>query len=120
MALVAGTPLGVYEVVSLLGQGGMDDVYHARDTRLDRVVAIKVLREHLAAEPDRRARFDREAWAISNDACRKQGDLSLGGLRCCIRSFVVACRLLFDYSIDKQIDVFRECLEDRHALLRIR
>ena len=65
MTLAAGGRLGPYEVVSAIGVGGMGEVYKARDTRLDRVVAVKVLREHLATDPDRRARFDREARAIS-------------------------------------------------------
>jgi serine/threonine protein kinase len=65
VAIIPGTRLGAYEVVSLLGAGGMGEVYKARDTRLDRIVAIKVLREHLASDPNRRARFDREARAIS-------------------------------------------------------
>jgi serine/threonine protein kinase len=65
MALVLGTRLGPYEIQSLLGTGGMGEVYRARDTRLDRTVAIKILREHFADNPDRRARFEREARAIS-------------------------------------------------------
>src|SRR3977135_3391937 len=65
MALSAGTRLGPYEILSALGAGGMGEVYRARDTRLDRVVAIKVLRTHLAADPARRARFEREAKLIS-------------------------------------------------------
>lgn len=65
MPLNAGVRLGPYEIVSPLGAGGMGEVYKARDTRLHRTVAIKTLREHLANDPDRRARFDREARAIS-------------------------------------------------------
>ncbi len=65
MPLTAGARLGPYEIVAPLGAGGMGEVYKARDARLDRIVAIKVLHEHLAGDPDRRARFDREARAIS-------------------------------------------------------
>ena len=65
MSLAAGTRLGPYKVVSPLGAGGMGEIYRARDTRLDRDVAIKVLRQHLAASPDGRARFEREARTIS-------------------------------------------------------
>jgi eukaryotic-like serine/threonine-protein kinase len=65
MALGAGTHFGPYEVVSLLGAGGMGEVYKARDTRLDRTVAIKILPEALAGDPQFRDRFDREAKAIS-------------------------------------------------------
>jgi serine/threonine protein kinase len=65
MGLSAGTRLGPYEIVSSLGAGGMGEVYRARDTRLDRTVAIKVLHSTLVANPDTRARFEREARTIS-------------------------------------------------------
>ena len=66
MPLDAGARLGPYEIVAPIGAGGMDEVYRARDTRLDRTVAIKVLPESLAADPQLRERFDREARAISS------------------------------------------------------
>ncbi len=65
MPLAAGTRLGPYDVLGLIGAGGMGEVYKARDTRLDRTVAIKVLPAELAADPDRRARFEREARAVA-------------------------------------------------------
>jgi len=65
MALAAGTKLGPYEIQSPLGAGGMGEVYRARDTRLGRDVAIKVLPSHLSSDPDLKARFEREAKAIS-------------------------------------------------------
>ena len=65
MSLEPGVRLGPYEVHAPIGAGGMGEVYKATDTRLDRTVAIKVLPEHLAESPERRARFDREAKAIS-------------------------------------------------------
>src|SRR6185437_6482921 len=65
MALQPGTRLGPYEIVSALGAGGMGEVYRARDTRLDRTVAIKVLPTHLADHPELRQRLDREARSIS-------------------------------------------------------
>jgi len=65
MPLEAGTRLGPYEIQSAIGAGGMGEVYKARDTRLDRVVAIKVLPTTLASDPQFRERFDREARAIS-------------------------------------------------------
>ncbi|HKB71715.1 MAG TPA: protein kinase [Thermoanaerobaculia bacterium] len=65
MTLAAGTKLGPYEVISPLGAGGMGEVYRAKDTRLDREVAIKVLPEHLSANSELRQRFEREAKAIS-------------------------------------------------------
>jgi eukaryotic-like serine/threonine-protein kinase len=66
MALTAGTKLGPYEVLGALGAGGMGEVYRARDTRLDRTVAIKILPEHLASDPGRLARFEREARTVSS------------------------------------------------------
>jgi serine/threonine protein kinase len=65
MALTSGTKLGPYEIVSPLGAGGMGEVYRARDTRLDRTVAIKVLPESLANDPDRLPRFEQEARVLS-------------------------------------------------------
>jgi Tol biopolymer transport system component/tRNA A-37 threonylcarbamoyl transferase component Bud32 len=61
----AGTTLGPYEILTQLGAGGMGEVYKARDTRLDRIVAIKVLPAHLSEQPDSRERFEREARAVS-------------------------------------------------------
>src|SRR5580698_9828401 len=65
MRLAAGTRLGPYEILAAIGAGGMGEVYKARDTRLDRTVAIKILPEALAADPQFRDRFDREARTIS-------------------------------------------------------
>ena len=65
MLLAPGTRLGPYEVVARIGAGGMGEVYRARDTRLDRTVAIKVLPEHLARDSERRQRFEREARALA-------------------------------------------------------
>ena len=65
MTLAAGTRLGPYEILSPVGAGGMGEVYLARDTRLGREVAIKVLPSHHSANPDLKARFEREAKAIS-------------------------------------------------------
>src|ERR1700686_437950 len=66
MTLTPGTKLGPYEIQSLLGAGGMGEVYRARDTRLGRDVAIKVLPAHLSSDPDLRLRMEREAKAISS------------------------------------------------------
>ena len=66
MALDAGTTIGVYEVVGLIGQGGMGEVYQARDTKLDRDVALKVLPEAFTSDPDRLARFEREAKTLAS------------------------------------------------------
>jgi eukaryotic-like serine/threonine-protein kinase len=66
MTVPAGTRFGPYEVVAALGAGGMGEVYKARDTRLERTVAIKILPEMLACDPHYRERFEREALAISH------------------------------------------------------
>ncbi len=63
MTIPAGTRLGPYEVVSLLGAGGMGEVYRAKDTRLGRDVAVKVLPRSFASDPDRLRRFEQEARA---------------------------------------------------------
>ena len=65
MPLVPGTKLGPYEIGVPLGEGGMGEVYRARDTRLERTVAIKILPVRFSADPMRRQRFEREARAIS-------------------------------------------------------
>src|SRR5262249_36090272 len=65
MPLAPGTRLGPYEIVAPIGAGGMGEVYKARDTRLDRTIAIKVLPPHTAEQPEVRQRFEREARAVS-------------------------------------------------------
>jgi serine/threonine-protein kinase len=65
MPLTPATRLGPYEIIAPLGAGGMGEVYRAKDTRLDRTVAIKILPSHLSDQPEARDRFDREARAIS-------------------------------------------------------
>src|SRR5262245_41117869 len=64
-ALSLGTRLGTYEIVSLLGKGGMGEVYRARDSKLQRDVAIKVLPEDMGNDAERIARFQREAHALA-------------------------------------------------------
>ena len=64
--LNAGTKLGPYEITGAIGAGGMGEVYRARDTRLDRIVAIKVLPTHLADRSELRERFEREAHTIAS------------------------------------------------------
>ncbi len=66
MPLASGTKLGPYEIQSPLGAGGMGEVYRARDTRLDRTVAVKILPSHLSENPEARQRFDQEARTISS------------------------------------------------------
>src|SRR5512136_486256 len=66
MSLSSGTRLGPYEIIAPIGAGGMGEVYRARDTRLERTVAIKVLPPDVCASPERKQRFEREAKAISS------------------------------------------------------
>jgi serine/threonine protein kinase len=65
MPLTAGARLGPYEILAAIGAGGMGEVYRARDARLDRTVAIKMLPDSLSGDPQFRERFDREARVIS-------------------------------------------------------
>ncbi len=64
--LAAGSKLGPYEITAAIGAGGMGEVYKARDTRLERTVAIKILPDHLAGRAELRERFDREAKTIAS------------------------------------------------------
>ena len=64
MGLSAGTRLGPYEILTPIGAGGMGEVYKAKDTRLDRIVAVKILPASMAGSAEVRQRFEREARAI--------------------------------------------------------
>ncbi|MEO6214258.1 MAG: protein kinase, partial [Vicinamibacterales bacterium] len=66
MSLPVGSKLGQYDVVGPIGAGGMGEVYRARDPRLERDVAIKILPESFAADPERLTRFDREAKTLAS------------------------------------------------------
>jgi serine/threonine protein kinase len=66
MALTAGSRLGPYEVLSAIGAGGMGEVYRARDSKLNRDVALKILPEAFASDPERLARFRREAQVLAS------------------------------------------------------
>ena len=84
MSLAAGSKLGPYEIVAPLGAGGMGEVYRARDTRLDRMVAIKILPEHISAKPQAPERFEREARTVSSlnhpHICRLHDDAPQDGI----------------------------------------
>src|SRR5262249_6625166 len=66
MSLTTGNRIGSYEILSAIGKGGMGEVYRARDRQLDRDVALKTLPEAFAADPDRLARFEREAKLLAS------------------------------------------------------
>ncbi len=66
MPLIPGTTLGPYKVTAKIGEGGMGEVWQARDTKLDRDVALKVLPEAFTSDPDRLARFEREAKVLAS------------------------------------------------------
>src|ERR1700689_1897412 len=66
MPLAVGTRLGPYEIIARIGAGGMGEVYRGRDTKLDREVAIKILPDALAQDPERLARFEREAKVLAS------------------------------------------------------
>ena len=66
MPLSSGVRLGPYEILAPLGAGGMGEVYRARDTRLERIVAVKILPAQFSADPIRKQRLEREAKTISN------------------------------------------------------
>src|SRR5277367_4979402 len=66
MPLSAGDKLGPYEILSPIGAGGMGEVWKARDTRLDRIIAVKVMPKHIATREDLRQRFEREARTVSS------------------------------------------------------
>ncbi len=66
MALPPGTCLGAYQIISALGAGGMGEVYRARDTQLNRAVALKIVSEVFATDPDRLRRFKREAQVLAS------------------------------------------------------
>jgi len=74
MLLTPGTPLGPYEILGAIGAGGMGEVYRARDTRLQRDVAIKILPDTFASDPERRARFEREARLLAALAKTQETD----------------------------------------------
>ena len=82
MSLEPGTTLGPYSVTAKIGEGGMGEVYRARDTTLDRDVAIKVLPDAFASDPERLARFEREAKVLASlNHPQHRRDLRAGKIR---------------------------------------
>jgi hypothetical protein len=81
MTLALGTRLGPYEILSPLGAGGMGEVYKARDTRLERTVAVKVLPSHMSESPEVRQRFEREAIGTTAALMLAGGDRDVRPVR---------------------------------------
>lgn len=106
MSLTSGARLGTYEIVGVLGAGGMGEVYRARDTRLERDVAIKVLPDLFALDPARRARFDREARMLAAlnhpNVAAIYGVEALAGVHALILEFVDG-RTLADHLRDRPL-----------------
>src|ERR1017187_7772342 len=92
MSLTPGTRLGPYEILAAIGAGGMGEVYKARDTKLDREVAIKVLPAALAQDPERLARFEREAKVLASlnhpNIAQIYGVEESGGVRALVMELV--------------------------------
>ena len=92
MAPSVGTRVGAYEVISRIGEGGMGQVFRARDTKLNRDVALKVLPDHFASDPDRLARFAREAQTLASlnhsNIAQIHGFEDSGGIRALVMEFV--------------------------------
>ena len=92
LAFAAGTRLGVYEIVAQIGEGGMGVVYRARDTKLNRDVALKVLPDEFAGEAERLARFTREAQTLASlnhpAIAHIHGLEESGGVRALVMEFV--------------------------------
>ena len=92
MNLTPGTHIGPYEIKSLLGEGGMGIVYRARDTKLQRDVALKLLPDHFADDPDRLARFQREAQVLASlnhpNIAQIYGLEESNGTRCIVMELV--------------------------------
>ena len=121
MTLEAGTKLGPYEILSPLGAGGMGEVYLATDSKLDRRVAIKVLPEALTSDPERVARFEREAKLLASlnhpNIAAIHGFDESAGTRFLVLEYVegeTLGSLLKDAEI---VDVTRHRLIDRPARL---
>jgi serine/threonine-protein kinase len=101
MALAPGTRLGAYEVVAMLGVGGMGEVYRARDTRLDREVAIKALPQRFASDPERLARFEREAKLLAS--LNQPGIAAIHGLEVVDRTSYLILELVDGESLAQRL-----------------
>ena len=110
MALTTGTQLGSYEIVSLIGVGGMGEVYKARDTKLEREVAIKVLPQEFSNDKDRLARFEREAKLLA--ALNHPGIATLYGVEELGEAPVLVMELVEGETLADRIDRGRLSMEE--------
>jgi eukaryotic-like serine/threonine-protein kinase len=124
LALTPGTRLGVYEVTAQIGEGGMGQVYRARDTKLNRDVALKVLPDSFADDPDRLARFTREAQTLAalnhSNIAHIHGPEESGGVRALVMELVdgedLAQRLVRGpIPVDEALPIARQIAEALEA-----
>src|SRR5712691_10298585 len=115
MALAPGTPLGHYEIISLIGKGGMGEVYRARDTSLKRDVALKILPAAFASDPERVARFRREAEVLASlnhhGIAQIFGFVESGGTRAIAMEFVDGTNLSGPLPLDTAVDYALQMIE---------
>jgi serine/threonine protein kinase len=119
MALTPGSRLGSYEVLAPLGAGGMGEVYRARDTKLDREVAIKVLPAAVAQDPERLVRFERESKVVASlnhpNIAQVYGVEENGGARALVMELVAGSTLSVPQPIDTALDYARQIAEALEA-----
>ena len=119
MSLAAGTRLGAYEVLSAIGAGGMGEVYRARDTRLQRDVALKLLPATLAGDPQRMARFEREAQVLASlnhpNIAAVYGLEDSAGQRAMVMELVEGPDVRGPLPVDEALQVARQVAEAMEA-----
>ncbi len=116
MPLQPGTTLGPYQIDAPLGAGGMGEVYKATDTRLDRTVAIKVLPEHVASDPDLKQRFEREARTVAAlnhpHICTLHDIGSQDGIDFLVTRWADAGAAAEERGVSTRSSQYRPCLDD--------
>src|SRR5229473_7774927 len=119
MPLSAGTQLGPYEILAPLGAGGMGEVYRARDTKLDREVAIKVLPAAVARDPERLARFEREAKVLASlnhpNIAQIYGVEESGGARALVMELVDGATLSVPQPFETALNYARQIADALEA-----
>ena len=123
MSITPGTRLGPYEVISPLGEGGMGVVYRARDTQLQRQVALKLLPDHFANDSDRLSRFQREAQVLASlnhpNIAQIYGLEKAGAVSCIVMELVegetLAERLSADQSPGRSVEIAKQLVDGLEA-----